>query len=93
MQTLAWHFNIGLTTVHKIIHETFRAIWDVISPEYLKSPSTEEGWLTIASGFESRWNFPHCLCALDGKHIHVQAPAKSGSLYFNYKKTGLPWSI
>lgn len=86
MQVLAWNFHVGLTTVHKIIHETCQAIWNTLSPTYLKSPSTTEEWLTIATGFNGRWNFPHCLGAIDGKHVNIQAPARSGSLYFNYTK-------
>ncbi|XP_072375198.1 uncharacterized protein [Diabrotica undecimpunctata] len=63
-----------------------KVIWDTLHPLYLKSPSTKQDWLHIVNGFETRWNFPHCLRALDGKHITIQASAKSGSLFFNYKK-------
>lgn len=50
-------------------------------------PSTEAEWKRIASGFEQQWNFPHCIGALDGKHVVMTAPTNSGSVYYNYKHT------
>ncbi|RXN14784.1 nuclease HARBI1 [Labeo rohita] len=45
----------------------------------------ESDWKEIAEGFSTKWAFPHCLGAIDGKHITIKAPADSGSLYYNYK--------
>lgn len=45
-------------------------------------PATAEQWLV-----KNNFSFPHCLGAMDGKHIVMQSPANSGSQYFNYKKT------
>ena len=48
-------------------------------------PTSLDEWRNIAQNFYEKWQFPNCLGALDGKHIAVRAPPKSGSLYFNYK--------
>lgn len=46
---------------------------------------TTEIWETVADGFEEKANFPHCIGAVDGKHIRIVSPINSGSMYFNYK--------
>lgn len=47
-------------------------------------PNNEE-WNEVESGFRTRWNFPGCHGAIDGKHITIEAPPNCGSEYFNYK--------
>ena len=32
------------------------------------------------------WNFSNCISAIDGKHVTMQAPPKSGSEFLTYKK-------
>ena len=86
--TIAMNYRMSPAVVGRIIGETCKAIWQaVLSKKYIDSPSSEEEWKKISSEFEQRWNFPHCLGAIDGKHIVMQAPAGSGSSFFNYKKT------
>ncbi|CAH2015323.1 unnamed protein product [Acanthoscelides obtectus] len=54
---------------------------------FLQFPKTTEEWKKIALDFQERWDFPHCLGAMDGKYVQITAPVGSGSYYFNYKKT------
>ena len=52
----------------------------------MKVPKTPDQWDIVASEMEHRWNIPTCLGAMDGQHVNIFAPARSGSLCFYYKK-------
>ena len=41
--------------------------------------------MEIARDFEESWNLPNIAGALDGKHIQIEVPANSGTLFHNYK--------
>ncbi|CAH2000985.1 unnamed protein product [Acanthoscelides obtectus] len=68
-----------------IIPDTCEAIYKVLRKDYFKFPQTEDERKNIAKHFENRWNFPHCLGAIDGKHIDIIPPSGSGSYFYNYK--------
>nr|CAI5824008.1 unnamed protein product [Callosobruchus analis] len=49
----------------------------------MRIPCHEE-WNRIEHGFRTKWNFPGCIGALDGKHINILAPNNTSD-YYNYK--------
>ncbi|XP_073765400.1 uncharacterized protein [Danio rerio] len=84
-KSLRFQYRIGTSIISQIVVQTCAALYQVMKTDYLKTPSTEAEWQLIAQDFERKWQFPHCLGALDGKHIHIQPPKKTGSLFHNYK--------
>ena len=54
-------------------------------PDYFKPPTSVDDSKKISANFNELWNMPHCLGALDGKHVGIRKPAFSGSLWYNYK--------
>lgn len=86
IRTVALFFRMGESTVRSIIYDTCQVIWETMQPVYLQTPHSPEEWKAVASEFGRVWNFPHCIGAIDGKHCAVQAPSKSGSEFYNYKK-------
>ncbi|XP_055630744.1 uncharacterized protein LOC129771282 [Toxorhynchites rutilus septentrionalis] len=83
--SLSYLFRVPKCTISIIVPEVCRAIYSALKDDYIKVPSTSDDWNNIALKFHSKWNFPKCLGAIDGKHILVQAPEHSGSYYYNYK--------
>ncbi|KYM96994.1 Putative nuclease HARBI1 [Cyphomyrmex costatus] len=85
MSSISYQYLIGLTTISNIIEETCHIIWTCLQKEVLPSYLNEENWLNISNDFENKWNFNHCIGAIDGKHVLIQCPDNAGSAYFNYK--------
>lgn len=57
-----------------VVHETSTVIWKKPQP-------TVEKWKEVSS----LWNLPNYIGSIDGKHIRIKCPPRSGSAYFNYK--------
>ena len=69
-----------------MVQDFCQAICDEYMDEVMKPSTTPEEWQAMADGYLNQWNFPHTIGALDWKHVAIHCPAKSGSLYYNYKK-------
>ncbi|XP_070169804.1 uncharacterized protein [Polyergus mexicanus] len=65
---IAFAYRVGVLTVHKIIKETCDVFGRFLGLTHVRAPSKQE-YLEIAQGFWELWNFPHCLGAIDGKHV------------------------
>ncbi|CAH1953995.1 unnamed protein product [Acanthoscelides obtectus] len=85
-KSLEYLFRVPECTISLFVSEVLAAICQVLKP-YIKMPSTSNEWKQIQYNFFLRWNFPRCCGAIDGKHVLIKKPPKSGSMYFNYKKT------
>ena len=72
-------------TICKFVPQVCKAILKEFQQEYLVCPTDPEDWKKIEERFRNRWNIPHVVGALDGKHIAIENPKKSGDEYLNYK--------
>jgi len=79
----AW--RVPHNTISKVVREVCEAIIEECLEEQMSTPTTEQGWREIADDWYQRWNFPHTIGAIDGKHVACKAPPDSGSEYYNYK--------
>lgn len=81
---MAFAFRMSHTTIRQIVYETCTAIWETLNETHMPVP-TKEMFSAIEHQFYTKWKFPNCIGAIDGKHIRIKCPANSGSFYYNYK--------
>ncbi|XP_066589547.1 uncharacterized protein [Prorops nasuta] len=86
-QDLAFSTRIAPNTLSKLIPDTLNAIIKVLENKVIPFPQQPDDWKVISDKFQSLWQFPLCIGALDGKHISFRPPRFEGSRYRNYKGT------
>ena len=90
-RSLEYQFRISRKAISYIItDEVCKAIVTVLAGTYLKFPSCQEDWKNIEKNFKEKWNFSHCIGAVDSKHIEIIG-CGMGSQYYNYK--GTKWIV
>lgn len=72
MSSMTYQYLVGLSTVSNIIATTCKVIWEQLCPLVLPPQLLEDDWRSIAEDFEDMWDFPHCIGAIDGKHVLIQ---------------------
>ena len=72
------------TTASNIISKTCDAIYNALWKTYLQPPSPADEWLVIAKNFEEQWKLPHAFSVHNGKHIWIQCPPDTRTLFHNY---------
>lgn len=87
-RALVYSFRTGKSTISSIVHETCHVLWTKLVSIHMPI-LTEQRLKAIAEDFESTWNFPHCIGAINGKHCEIKKTPKSGSVHWCYKKRNI----
>jgi len=84
-KTLMYGFRVAYNTICLIIKDVCQAIIEEYHQEVIVTPTTPQEWRTVSDHMSQRWQFHHCIGALDGKHVAIRKPHNAGSYYYNYK--------
>ncbi|XP_060587963.1 putative nuclease HARBI1, partial [Ruditapes philippinarum] len=84
-RSLMYGFQVAHSTICGIVLDVCQAINSMYAEDVIPTPTEPEQWQAIADQFAAKWQFPHTLGALDGKHVAIRCPKNGGSLYYNYK--------
>ena len=87
LSSLIFQYRISLNAISYIVKGCCNAMVERLTFDFVKVPSTKAQWLEISKKFEERWDYPHALGAVDGKHIRIEKPKNDGSFFYNCKHT------
>lgn len=85
-RSLQYSSQVAHNTISHIVPDTCQAIIAVYKEKELRTPQSPGEWKQVALDFEEQWSLPHCVGAIDGKHIRLHNPSLGGTYYYNYKK-------
>ncbi|XP_026475852.1 uncharacterized protein LOC113381690 [Ctenocephalides felis] len=81
IRDISYSTRVAPNTISQIVRETLEAIVTVLQDNFIKFPSSAQEWESVAHKFETTWSFPHCIGALDGKHIRFCPSRSDGSKF------------
>ncbi|XP_014213350.1 protein ANTAGONIST OF LIKE HETEROCHROMATIN PROTEIN 1-like [Copidosoma floridanum] len=70
--TVSCQYSIDCETIENIISTACKAIWNQLVLNVMPSDLSKNRWLKMAQEFEEKWDFPHCIGAIDAVHIVMQ---------------------
>ena len=79
--SLEYQFQISKRAISYIVFEVCSGIYSEMGDLCLAFPSSTDDWRAIEKCFRDKWNFPHCVDALDRKHVVIRC----GLFYYDYK--------
>ncbi|KAJ4428469.1 hypothetical protein ANN_24506 [Periplaneta americana] len=83
-RSLMFGFRISHSYISVFVPQVLDVICKKLTSVYLP-PTSTINFEVKGEEFWKKWNFPNLIAAIDGKHVGIMCPDKSGSLDFNYK--------
>ncbi|KAJ8889104.1 hypothetical protein PR048_008598 [Dryococelus australis] len=77
--SLAFQFRIC------VIKDILRSISSKML-HFVIPPPNQDAIKHASIRFHRKWNYPYCCGSIDGKHVRIIRPERSGSLFYNYKE-------
>ena len=83
-RTVGHLFGIARSTVCRILHETCKAIIELLLKKYINFPVGHR-LQQVIQGFQEKWGVPQCVGAIDGCHVPISPLSMCHTDYYNRK--------